>query len=82
MLTLIISQIQQNLTWVNEEVLDLKIPDNFEVAAPAHDDSDPPPSRKQRNFPQIILITAPFYVNPQTEAFCRLLEIDGSKMPR
>jgi hypothetical protein len=28
------------------------------------------------------LTLAPFYENPQTEAFCKLLDMDKSKMPR
>jgi hypothetical protein len=42
------SKIDENLKWVHENIKDLKVPQNFEVVAPLHDDKDPPPSRKQR----------------------------------
>lgn len=42
------SKIEENLKWVKENVKDLRVPENFEVVAPVHDDTDPPPSRKQR----------------------------------
>lgn len=42
------SQIEANMNWVNENVKDFRIPENFEVIAPIHDNQDPPPSRKQR----------------------------------
>jgi hypothetical protein len=44
------SQIEENLAWVEEHIQDLRIPNNFQVVAPAHDDQDPPQSRKQRVF--------------------------------
>ena len=42
------SRIEENLNWVNENVKDVRIPENFEIVAPIHDKQDPPPSRKQR----------------------------------
>ena len=42
------SQIEENLNWVNENIKDFRIPENFEIVAPIHDQQDPPPSRKQR----------------------------------
>jgi len=76
-------KLSENLQWVNDNVKDLRIPQNFESVAPIHDEMDPPPSRKQR----IIHIdcpsnAAPFYENPQTQAFCNMLELDASKLPR
>lgn len=76
-------KIKENLDWVNENVEDLRIPEKFEVVAPIHDETDPPPSRKQRMISlEVKLNLAPFYQNPQTTAFCKLLDIDVSKMPR
>jgi hypothetical protein len=69
--------------WVNDNVKELRIPENFEIVAPIHDEQDPPQSRKQRKLPDLSkLIIAPFYDNPQTKTFCEILEIDVSKMPR
>ena len=42
------SQIEENMNWVNENVKDFRIPENFEIVGPIHDKQDPPPSRKQR----------------------------------
>jgi Lariat debranching enzyme, C-terminal domain len=67
---------------VNENVKDLKIPENFEVTAPIHDAKDPPSSLKQRiarfDSPNL----APFYENTQTKRFCELLDIDFKMLPR
>ena len=47
------SQIEENLAWVEEHIQELRIPNNFKVVAPAHDERDPPQSRKQRSTPLV-----------------------------
>jgi lariat debranching enzyme len=83
---LLVRRIEENLVWVHDHIQDFAIPDNFKVVAPVHDSNDPPQSRKQRTLSLWLMMVdgflAPFYTNPQTVEFCKMLEIDESKMPR
>ena len=56
---LICSKIEENLRWVTENVKDMRVPENFEVVAPVHDDTDPPPSRKQRIYHPYLSLQSP-----------------------
>ena len=70
------------MAWINENVKDLAIPEDFEPVAPIHDGNDPPPSRKQRiSFRFMKLTRAPFYKNPQTSRVCQMLQIDEALLP-
>ncbi|KAF2861704.1 DBR1-domain-containing protein [Piedraia hortae CBS 480.64] len=55
--------------WVNENLSDLRIPENFEVSAPVYDGGDwrQPEYRRVEEFP-----------NPQTAAFCDMLKIENA----